>query len=125
VAYLPLAGTAESINTLTLNRDLHRLFEFIENQHTKRILIIYDRPVEFVALGYGAYSVAKGKAEIKDISEKLNNGLYDAVYYFEESTFSERKNAWGTNSGLFTELSYYQQFGDHVMTVYQLKRVPR
>ena len=125
VLFAPQAINTDFVNTLTLNRDIHFLVDFIEQKHTKRILIIYDRPVQFTSLGLGAMTIGTAKQDPKNIQDELKNGLYDHVYLFEETTYGEQDKTWGNSSTLFTKLAHYQQFGDHLMIIFEMIRPER
>ena len=109
------------LNTLTLVRDIRFLNHFVKDQKSKRILIVYDRPVQFTALGYGAITLNRAQTEFSSIQQELRNRLYDHVFVFEESTYSDQKRRWSADEKLFTPITHYQQFGNHVMYISELK----
>ncbi len=109
------------LNTLTLVRDVRYINHFVKEQHTKRMLIVYDRPVQITALGYGAMTLKRAQDEFKSISQELHNGLYDHVYIFEESTYATEKQRWTADEKLFKPVTFYQQFSNHVMYVSELR----
>ena len=110
------------INTLELNRDLHQLYDFVEKQNSKRILVIYDRPVQLTSIGYGGITFERAKRELRSIHEELNNGLYDHVFAFESSTYTLQETRWTVPEHGFKEIRHFQQHGDSVMFISELDK---
>jgi hypothetical protein len=123
VCYLPVGIDDTFSNTLLLNRDVKYLERFArehdENQ-AHRILFIYERPVQFTALGYGALSLEHAKPRLEELQKEKQRGLYDHVYLFEATHYGDEDKTWGVTSKAFKYLQRYQQAGNGVMQVYEM-----
>lgn len=75
--YHPLAMQNDFLKKLTLPRETRYYLEYLERtQPDRRILVVYDRPGQLIAEGFGAVDFTYYRANTATLNSELKNGLY-------------------------------------------------
>jgi hypothetical protein len=88
VFFHTIAVNGNMNNRLTSIRKMDKYVEFIEKQNDRNVLIITERPGQYVALGYGAIGFHYANNRSKLINDNMKNNLFSKVYVFQEITYA-------------------------------------
>lgn len=89
--YHPVAIEDRFTNTLTLNREFRHVQSFVNGLNDKRILIIYHRPGQLTALGYGAVHFAYANQNSTSLLNDLNRGLFSDIIVMQRIQYKDQK----------------------------------
>lgn len=76
ILYHPFAAENTFMKSLTLPRQQRWLSEFLQKYPNKRVLVVYERPVQMIASGYGAVDASYANNNSNVLLKELKNGLY-------------------------------------------------
>ena len=88
--YLPVASQHRMLNRLTQTREAATTWSFFESLHTKRIIIVTDRPVLYTIMEYGAMDFETARND-PAIFDALARGLFYDIYLVQQINLSTSK----------------------------------
>ncbi len=115
-----VASNPEFLNSLILNRDIHYLMELIKNYNQNRTLVVYGRPVQFTALGYGAITPERAYRERDELTLNLRRGLFDHILLFDSVNYGEEGRQFGFDRNQLKQVAMFQQDGGTHMYIWEL-----
>lgn len=89
--YHPVAMQDRFTNTLTLNREFRYVRNVIDDLNDRRILIIYHRPGQFTATGYGAVNFYYANRNSRTLLRDLKRGLYSDIIVMQRIQYKDQK----------------------------------
>lgn len=81
IMYHPISIENRFTNTATLIRETEAEYDFLSKIKDKHILVISERSVDFVALGYGSVDFKYANRNYGEIISEYNRGLYSIVVF--------------------------------------------
>ncbi len=81
--YLPVASQHRMLNRLTQTREVATTWPFFEGLHTKRIIIVADRPGLYTIMDYGAMDFETARHD-PVIFDALAHGLFYDIYLVQQ-----------------------------------------
>ena len=120
LVFLPTAVSDRFLNKLIINRDVQWMNAFVQKYDPKRILIIYERPVQFTALGYGSLDLPTAHKEFDSLQTDLTHGLYDHILLFEGAELGHENKMMAIESGKFREVDHFLQNDRMVVHAFEM-----
>ena len=97
--YAPIAAENRFYNSLFLGREYRHQVSFLEELGDKHILLISDRPGQFVVLDRGAVNFDYARASYPSLADEQRRHLYSRVIVFQEILFATGKPTPSTELG--------------------------
>ncbi len=85
--YHPIAVEGRFINTLTLNRTTDHCIKFLDNIKDRNILIVSNRPGQYVAMGFGAIDFSYANKNKAALLTELQRHLYSRMIVFQDMEY--------------------------------------
>ncbi len=92
--YLPVASQHRMLNRLTQTREAATTWPFFESLHTKRIIIVADRPGLYTIMDYGAMDFETARHD-PVIFNALAHGLFYDIYLVQQISLTTNKPLLG------------------------------
>ena len=110
---------SKNLNSLYLYREMKIIYSYLEKQKLKNVIIIHNRPVQFTALGYGAFSHESFQQNYQSLKNELNNGLYEKIIIFDSEKFGKARNSF-TSTKLKNPKSIFQINSEEYGVIYEM-----
>jgi hypothetical protein len=88
--YLPVASQHRMLNKLTQTREAATTWPFFESLHTKRIIIVTDRPGLYTIMEYGAMDFETARQD-PVIFDALARGLFYDIYLVQQINLTTKE----------------------------------
>ena len=100
--YLPVASQHRMLNRLTQTREAATTWPFFESLHTKRIIVVTDRPGLYTIMEYGAMDFETARHD-PVIFDALAHGLFYDIYLVQQISLTTNEplpayDIWPTRS---------------------------
>jgi hypothetical protein len=88
--YVPVASQHRTLNRLTQTREAATTWPFFESLHTKRIIVVADRPGLYTIMDYGAMDFETARHD-PVIFDALARGLFQDIYLVQQIDLTTNK----------------------------------